>query len=886
MKRFLALFCLLILSISLSHADVIVNIVESDGDVVATASGTIDFDQQFGGTGTSPGGFVSGNGFDLYENSNLHVGTAIDTAIFFADSGNAIFNNNASMTAADSNTGDHIGLLSSKPGFTDFFSVDRAYVNGEKSVNATSTWNSTTLATLGFIEGSYEISAAGSTITLNIGSVDSTAPTLLSSTPADNATGVSTDAPTLSLVFDEPVSYASGVIRMYRTADDVEINNRSVSGSTGSGTANISISFENALAIGTEYYVLIPSGAFEDLAGNPYAGISNTTELSFTTAAPPPTYSVEGTVSGLTALGLVLQNNGGDDLDVFTNGNFLFDTQLDDGSAYAVTVLTNPPGQTCVVTDGSGTIAGAGITNVSVICTNNAFIDSALLSVDASKFYFDVVITDTAGETSGEIIFRIATEGDGIGGGDKQRIAINFDTTSGAVTRANEVQEFGLPPNDRWMLGPITDLSISPSASDGWQIVGSVLHGTEPYVAGDIVSDVQFRLATDAGTRNIHMRDVVVTGVSAPPITYSVGGMVSGLTGTGLALQNNGADTLAIASDGPFTFLTELADTSTYAVTISVQPTGQTCTVSNGSGTIATADVTNVAVICATDTYSVGGTVSGLTGTGLALQNNGAETLAVASDGPFTFLTELADTSTYAVTISAQPTGQTCTVSNGGGTIAAADVTNVGVTCVTDTYSVGGTVSGLTGTGLTLQNNGADTLAVATDGPFTFLTELTDTSTYAVTISAQPTGQTCSVSNGSGTIATADVTNVAVTCVTDTYSVGGMVSGLTGTGLALQNNGADTLAVATDGPFVFLTELADTSTYAVTISAQPTGQTCSVSNGGGTIATADVASIAVACVDNPIYVNEVPIPTLDRYGLALLMLLMLGIGAVGIRRFY
>ena len=78
MKRFLALFCLLILSISLSHADVIVNIVESDGDVVATASGTIDFDQQFGGTGTSPGGFVSGNGSSK---TKLSVGASVETPV-------------------------------------------------------------------------------------------------------------------------------------------------------------------------------------------------------------------------------------------------------------------------------------------------------------------------------------------------------------------------------------------------------------------------------------------------------------------------------------------------------------------------------------------------------------------------------------------------------------------------------------------------------------------------------------------------------------------------------------------------------------------------------------------------------------------------------------
>jgi hypothetical protein len=84
--------------------------------------------------------------------------------------------------------------------------------------------------------------------------------------------------------------------------------------------------------------------------------------------------------------------------------------------------------------------------------------------------------------------------------------------------------------------------------------------------------------------------------------------------------------------------------------------------------------------------------------------------------------------------------------------------------CITTvTYTVGRSVSGLTGSGLSIKNNGADTLSVATNGPFIFTTELQEGNAYAVTVSAQPVGQTCSVSNGSGTVAAVNVTNVAVT---------------------------------------------------------------------------------------------------------------------------
>ncbi len=79
-------------------------------------------------------------------------------------------------------------------------------------------------------------------------------------------------------------------------------------------------------------------------------------------------------------------------------------------------------------------------------------------------------------------------------------------------------------------------------------------------------------------------------------------------------------------------------------------------------------------------------------------------------------------------------------------------------------YKVGGTVSGLAGTGLVLHDNGADALTVDTSGPFAFATSLMTGKTYDVTVATQPTMGTCSVGMGSGTIASADVTNVAVTC--------------------------------------------------------------------------------------------------------------------------
>lgn len=84
-----------------------------------------------------------------------------------------------------------------------------------------------------------------------------------------------------------------------------------------------------------------------------------------------------------------------------------------------------------------------------------------------------------------------------------------------------------------------------------------------------------------------------------PAGAFTVGGAVSGLTGTGLNLRNNGRDDLAIVADGLFSFVTTVASGGAYAVTVRTHPTGQKCTVASGAGTVAAAAVTNVAVTCA-----------------------------------------------------------------------------------------------------------------------------------------------------------------------------------------------------------------------------------------------------------------------------------------------
>lgn len=78
-------------------------------------------------------------------------------------------------------------------------------------------------------------------------------------------------------------------------------------------------------------------------------------------------------------------------------------------------------------------------------------------------------------------------------------------------------------------------------------------------------------------------------------------------------------------------------------------------------------------------TYSVGGSVSGL-GPGLSLQllNNGGNAVTVGGNGGFRFPGKLSAGATYAATVGTRPSGQQCTIDKGSGTVANADVAEIG----------------------------------------------------------------------------------------------------------------------------------------------------------------------------------------------------------------
>lgn len=363
-----------------------------------------------------------------------------------------------------------------------------------------------------------------------------------------------------------------------------------------------------------------------------------------------------------------------------------------------MTVATQPVGQTCSVGNGSGT-STSNVSNIVVNCSANTYTVGGSLS--------------------------------GLGSGRSVVLQING---GGDLTR---------------------------SANGAFGFAGALTHG------GTYIVSVKTQpvgqtcvVANGTGTLTGTVSDV---SVSCSDNTYAIGGSLSGLAaGRDVVLQLNGANDLTRSGDGVFAFAGTVVHGDSYNVTVRTQPVGQTCSVSNGSGT-ATGAVSNIAVSCSTNSYTVGGSISGLgAGKTVVLQNNAADDLSRTVNGNFVFGTAIPYGSTYAVSVRTQPSEQTCTVTSGLGTVGGT-VSSVAVDCA-DHVSIGGLVSGLIANNpVVLTLNGGGDLTVSANGGFTFVSKTPLNDTYVVGVRTQPRGQTCTLSNATGT-AVGTVSNVGVTC--------------------------------------------------------------------------------------------------------------------------
>ena len=293
-------------------------------------------------------------------------------------------------------------------------------------------------------------------------------------------------------------------------------------------------------------------------------------------SSDPGSHSVSVTVTGLrhSYNGMTLRNNGGDDLKVFGDGAASFKTALAGGSAYSVTVSSQPtgPDQTCTVANGSGTIGGSDVTNVTIDCPYPAAYAvggtvTGLLGTGLKlQYYADNV----------SLLSVDQVDANGAFGFDASRTS----AVNGTVYAVSIINE---PTNPAQTCAVLTRQR----------------HGRR-----------RRRHAASTWSATTHTVSVTITGLRQH-------------SAHGIKLRNNGDDDRSALHRRQLRVRhARWPPGSAYSVTIAAQPQtpDQTCTVSNGSGTMGSSDVTNVVVDCPyPPARSVGGTITGMTGTGLDL---------------------------------------------------------------------------------------------------------------------------------------------------------------------------------------------------------------------------------------------------------------------------
>jgi uncharacterized repeat protein (TIGR03803 family) len=171
-------------------------------------------------------------------------------------------------------------------------------------------------------------------------------------------------------------------------------------------------------------------------------------------------------------------------------------------------------------------------------------------------------------------------------------------------------------------------------------------------------------------------------------------------------------------------------------------------------------------------------------------------------------------------------------------------------------YLITASIQGLHSGGLVLLVN-AERVAVNSGATSVALASMLNSGTaYTVTVQTQPTGENCSVTNGSGTVSTSNVTNVGVACAADTFTVGGAISGLTAVGLVLLNNEGDATPIAANATqFVMKSPIAYGGSYSIMVKTRPGGEICQISQGSGSNITANIESVVISCAPGHTFTN-------------------------------
>lgn len=517
---------------------------------------------------------------------------------------------------------------------------------------------------------------------------------------------------------------------------------------------------------------------------------------------PPPTASLGVTVSGdAPAVGSVSIRNVRDPLTpstALTLGAHTLASALPVGRTYEL-ALTHAPGAAvrCVIDDGgnsvtsmSGKIASGGV-SVLIVCKAGKAINVSTSGLSGSAELLLEVMNGT----------RVTA---------RERLTVSSNGAASFSALAATGESF------------LVTLSASPAQQD-------------------------CGLGSAAGTVGTTAPGVTLTCSDRVASTVSVS--VSGLVGNQVVIGDalTGRE-IAATTNGTATFAGDYFEGDRYGLSILTQPTApaQRCVfTSGGEGVVGNGgNVNGGSITCTTlPTYFVTVDLTGVLGNGLELTLNETEALSVprqASGATVTrtFTTELVEGEDYSVKLTGAMDNPkaSCLLLDAEGRVGSSGVPLITVICTPvpdelDGYALGGTLIGLTGTGLRLELSGGveklDLLPRQNNGTWRFPTLVADNTDYDVEIARQPSNPTefCSILNASGTVASQDVTDVSVLCQSASV-LEGTVVGLRGNGLeimlvvdSLSYSERRTLRAVKETQWSFV--VPDAASFSVIVTQQP-----------------------------------------------------------------
>jgi autotransporter-associated beta strand protein len=462
---------------------------------------------------------------------------------------------------------------------------------------------------------------------------DTTAPTIASLNPADDASGVAVNV-TLTATFSEIIQKGTGNITLKKSADNSTVETFDVATSsriTVSG-ATLTIAPTSLLGAATGYYVEIAAGAIKDLVDNAFAGISGNAAWNFTTATPRQlTWDANGTGAGLT--------DG--------TGNWLDANQWWDGAAntawtYNDSATIGSGGSGGIITLASPTAAGrVTFTNFtdSYTLTGGSLLVNSNLTVASGNVSISTPVGGSGGITkTGEGTLTLSGANTYSGGtlinggtlllGSDNPLGIGTTTVTNGAT---------LDLGTRWNTRAITlnggTLANTPSPS--------VVHGDGGNVT--IIFSGNGTLTSASNNSWIHVRSTTGSGTmvinASSSGVYNAQGTTWANTG-GVVLQNGGISLYAgrTITGGPVTINNGTFSTlgiNQIGTLLPVTVNGGTWELS-GAQTIGSLAGTGGTVNLSTNTLATGGnnadtTYAGaITGTNGALVKTGSGTLTLS----------------------------------------------------------------------------------------------------------------------------------------------------------------------------------------------------------------------------------------------------------------